>query len=170
MTSGRPPSTRGSPASSATPSPRCTSCHYPIVQGEHISVDKNVCFLCHFKGIAQGQAPGGCPGGPGTPTRTVGHGGGPGSPPPPPPAPPHLKRDQMPQGPREDPPRGGRAGQDVRGPVRQLPQAAAQLPEGDVHGGGGPRGCRHSVEDVLGPGVLGRGAHEGGRGAGGRRA
>ncbi|MCL5965666.1 MAG: hypothetical protein M1550_00325 [Deltaproteobacteria bacterium] len=54
---------------------RCTTCHYSIVQGEHIAVDTNVCFLCHFKGIGQGQALGGCPGCHGTPTRVVEHGG-----------------------------------------------------------------------------------------------
>lgn len=54
---------------------RCTTCHYSIVQGEHIGVDTNVCFLCHFKGISQGQALGGCPGCHGTPTRTVDHSG-----------------------------------------------------------------------------------------------
>ncbi len=54
---------------------RCTTCHYSIVQGEHIAVDTKVCFLCHFKGISQGQALGGCPGCHGTPTRTVEHGG-----------------------------------------------------------------------------------------------
>jgi Class III cytochrome C family len=54
---------------------RCTSCHYSIVQGEHIAVDTNVCFLCHFKGISQGQALGGCPGCHGAPTRPVEHGG-----------------------------------------------------------------------------------------------
>lgn len=54
---------------------RCTTCHYSIVQGEHIAVDTNVCFLCHFKGISQGQALGGCPGCHGTPTKTVEHGG-----------------------------------------------------------------------------------------------
>ncbi|NNF84345.1 MAG: hypothetical protein HKM29_04230, partial [Deltaproteobacteria bacterium] len=54
---------------------RCTSCHYSIVQGEHVSVDKNVCFLCHFKGISQGQALGGCPGCHGTPKKTVDHSG-----------------------------------------------------------------------------------------------
>jgi hypothetical protein len=54
---------------------RCTTCHYSIVQGEHIAVDTNVCFLCHFKGIGQGQALGGCPGCHGTPTRTVEHSG-----------------------------------------------------------------------------------------------
>ncbi len=50
---------------------RCTSCHYSIVQGEHVAVDTNVCFLCHFKGISQGQALGGCPGCHGTPKKTV---------------------------------------------------------------------------------------------------
>lgn len=54
---------------------RCTTCHYSIVQGEHISVDTNVCFLCHFKGISQGQALGGCPGCHGTPKKTVEHSG-----------------------------------------------------------------------------------------------
>ncbi len=39
---------------------RCTSCHYQIVQGEHMTVDRRVCFLCHFKGTAKGQAVGGC--------------------------------------------------------------------------------------------------------------
>ena len=40
---------------------RCTSCHYAIVQGEHIvkgshtQVDTGVCFLCHFKGISAGR-------------------------------------------------------------------------------------------------------------------
>ncbi|MBM2829099.1 MAG: hypothetical protein HW408_1631 [Actinobacteria bacterium] len=50
---------------------RCTSCHYSIVQGEHVAVDTKVCFLCHFKGISQGQALGGCPGCHGTPTKIV---------------------------------------------------------------------------------------------------
>lgn len=54
---------------------RCTTCHYSIVQGDHVAVDTKVCFLCHFKGISQGQALGGCPGCHGTPTRTVEHGG-----------------------------------------------------------------------------------------------
>jgi hypothetical protein len=54
---------------------RCTSCHYSIVQGEHVAVDTNVCFLCHFKGISQGQALGGCPGCHGTPKKTVDHSG-----------------------------------------------------------------------------------------------
>jgi hypothetical protein len=50
---------------------RCTSCHYQIVQGEHISVDKKVCFLCHFKGMSKGQAIGGCPSCHGTPKKVV---------------------------------------------------------------------------------------------------
>ncbi len=54
---------------------RCTTCHYSIVQGEHIAVDTKVCFLCHFKGISQGQALGGCPGCHGTPTKVVEHSG-----------------------------------------------------------------------------------------------
>ncbi|GAB4237777.1 MAG: hypothetical protein OHK0028_15120 [Deltaproteobacteria bacterium] len=60
---------------------RCTSCHYAIVQGEHIvkgshtQADTNVCFLCHFKGIGPGQALGGCPGCHGTPTKVVEHSG-----------------------------------------------------------------------------------------------
>jgi len=60
---------------------RCTSCHYAIVQGEHIGkgahtqADVNVCFLCHFKGIGPGQALGGCPGCHGTPTKVVEHSG-----------------------------------------------------------------------------------------------
>ncbi|HZL97760.1 MAG TPA: hypothetical protein VFB91_03525, partial [Terriglobales bacterium] len=60
---------------------RCTSCHYAIVQGEHIvkgshtQVDTGVCFLCHFKGISAGQALGGCPGCHGTPTKVVEHSG-----------------------------------------------------------------------------------------------
>jgi hypothetical protein len=54
---------------------RCTTCHYSIVQGEHIAVDTKVCFLCHFKGIGQGQALGGCPGCHGTPTKVVEHSG-----------------------------------------------------------------------------------------------
>lgn len=28
---------------------RCTSCHGQIVQGEHMTVTKSTCFLCHFK-------------------------------------------------------------------------------------------------------------------------
>jgi len=60
---------------------RCTSCHYAIVQGEHIvkgshtQVDTDVCFLCHFRGISAGQAIGGCPGCHGTPTKVVEHSG-----------------------------------------------------------------------------------------------
>jgi hypothetical protein len=39
----------------------CRSCHSDIVQGEHVSVSMNVCFLCHFKGISPDQAASGCP-------------------------------------------------------------------------------------------------------------
>ncbi len=39
----------------------CRSCHSDIVQGEHVRVSKNVCFLCHFMGITEGQALTGCP-------------------------------------------------------------------------------------------------------------
>lgn len=31
---------------------RCTSCHSQIVQGQHITVTENTCFLCHFKETA----------------------------------------------------------------------------------------------------------------------
>lgn len=34
---------------------RCTSCHSQIVQGSHISVTEDTCFLCHFKD-ADGEA------------------------------------------------------------------------------------------------------------------
>jgi hypothetical protein len=39
----------------------CRSCHSDIVQGEHVRVSKNVCFLCHFKGALAGEAVTGCP-------------------------------------------------------------------------------------------------------------
>jgi len=39
----------------------CRSCHSDIVQGSHIKVSMNVCFLCHFKGVSSGQAFTGCP-------------------------------------------------------------------------------------------------------------
>ncbi|MDE3171551.1 MAG: NapC/NirT family cytochrome c [Gemmatimonadota bacterium] len=38
----------------------CTSCHSQIVQGTHIAVTENTCFLCHFKGRPAGQPIGGC--------------------------------------------------------------------------------------------------------------
>ncbi len=43
---------------------RCTSCHSQIVQGQHIAVTEEVCFLCHFKGEKNGREitpVGGCP-------------------------------------------------------------------------------------------------------------
>jgi hypothetical protein len=39
----------------------CRSCHSDIVQGEHLKVSLNVCYLCHFKGVAHDQAQTGCP-------------------------------------------------------------------------------------------------------------
>src|SRR5690349_8362256 len=42
---------------------RCVSCHSQIVQGQHLVVTLDTCFLCHFKGFEHGrheQAMGGC--------------------------------------------------------------------------------------------------------------
>ena len=42
---------------------RCVSCHSQIVQGQHIVVTLDTCFLCHFKGLEHGrdeQTLGGC--------------------------------------------------------------------------------------------------------------
>ena len=42
---------------------RCVSCHSQIVQGQHIVVTLDTCFLCHFKGLKHGRdeaALGGC--------------------------------------------------------------------------------------------------------------
>jgi nitrate/TMAO reductase-like tetraheme cytochrome c subunit len=39
----------------------CRSCHSDIVQGEHVKVSMNVCFLCHFKGVPQKETISGCP-------------------------------------------------------------------------------------------------------------
>ncbi len=39
----------------------CRSCHSDIVQGEHLKVSMNVCYLCHFKGVPHDQAQTGCP-------------------------------------------------------------------------------------------------------------
>ncbi len=54
---------------------QCTSCHSQIVQGEHIAVTESTCFLCHFKGVGEAQAIGGCTTCHGTPTGTVEHAG-----------------------------------------------------------------------------------------------
>ncbi|MCL5773277.1 MAG: NapC/NirT family cytochrome c [Firmicutes bacterium] len=35
---------------------RCTSCHSQIVQGTHMTVTVNTCFLCHFKNISGAEA------------------------------------------------------------------------------------------------------------------
>ncbi len=39
----------------------CRSCHSDIVQGEHLKVSMNVCYLCHFMGVPHDQAVTGCP-------------------------------------------------------------------------------------------------------------
>lgn len=42
---------------------RCVSCHGQIVQGQHLVVTLDTCFLCHFKGFEHGrneQVMGGC--------------------------------------------------------------------------------------------------------------
>ncbi len=42
---------------------RCVSCHSQMVQGQHIVVTLDTCFLCHFKGVKHGrndQTIGGC--------------------------------------------------------------------------------------------------------------
>ena len=42
---------------------RCVSCHSQIVQGKHLTVTLDTCFLCHFKGLKHGrgdQTIGGC--------------------------------------------------------------------------------------------------------------
>lgn len=41
---------------------RCTSCHSQIVQGEHLSVTRETCFLCHFRGQPPGEPIAGCTG------------------------------------------------------------------------------------------------------------
>lgn len=38
----------------------CTSCHSQIVQGTHIAVTENTCFLCHFKDQPPGRPIAGC--------------------------------------------------------------------------------------------------------------
>jgi len=49
----------------------CRSCHSDIVQGEHLKVSMNVCYLCHFKGVAHDQAQTGCPSCHAAPTKPV---------------------------------------------------------------------------------------------------
>jgi nitrate/TMAO reductase-like tetraheme cytochrome c subunit len=41
---------------------RCTSCHSQIVQGEHLAVTKETCYLCHFRGQPPGEPIAGCTG------------------------------------------------------------------------------------------------------------
>jgi nitrate/TMAO reductase-like tetraheme cytochrome c subunit len=50
---------------------RCTSCHSQIVQGSHLAVTKETCFLCHFKDRPVGQPVGGCIGCHPSPPRVV---------------------------------------------------------------------------------------------------
>lgn len=38
----------------------CVACHSRIVQGEHMKVTKESCFLCHFKDLPKGVAIAGC--------------------------------------------------------------------------------------------------------------
>ncbi len=38
----------------------CVACHSRIVQGEHMAVTKESCFLCHFKDMPKGVAIAGC--------------------------------------------------------------------------------------------------------------
>jgi hypothetical protein len=49
----------------------CRSCHSDIVQGEHMKVSMNVCFLCHFKGVSHDQAFTGCPSCHSAPTKPI---------------------------------------------------------------------------------------------------
>lgn len=38
----------------------CTTCHSQLVQGNHLAVDESACRICHFTGVARGQALGDC--------------------------------------------------------------------------------------------------------------
>jgi hypothetical protein len=50
---------------------RCTSCHSQIVQGEHLTVTRSTCFLCHFKDRPEGDPVAGCTGCHASPPRVV---------------------------------------------------------------------------------------------------
>jgi nitrate/TMAO reductase-like tetraheme cytochrome c subunit len=54
---------------------RCTSCHSQIVQGEHLAVTKETCYLCHFYGQPEGQPIAGCTGCHAAPPRIETEGG-----------------------------------------------------------------------------------------------
>ena len=54
---------------------QCTSCHSGVMQGTLFTTAKETCFLCHFKGVGEAQAIGGCSNCHGTPGETVQHGG-----------------------------------------------------------------------------------------------
>ncbi|MCC7147068.1 MAG: NapC/NirT family cytochrome c [Phycisphaeraceae bacterium] len=53
---------------------RCVSCHSQIVQGQHIVVTLDTCFICHFKGMKRGrneEVVGGCGSCHGAPKGTI---------------------------------------------------------------------------------------------------
>ncbi len=54
---------------------RCASCHGSSQEAGHVSVDKGVCFLCHFKGQGPAGTLGGCGGCHGAPSGLTKHGG-----------------------------------------------------------------------------------------------
>ncbi len=54
---------------------RCTSCHSQIVQGAHVAVTEETCFLCHFKDRRAAEPVGGCVGCHPTPPRVETIGG-----------------------------------------------------------------------------------------------
>jgi hypothetical protein len=54
---------------------QCTSCHNQIVQKGHVTVTEQVCYTCHFKGAAPGEAFTGCETCHGSPKKIVEHAG-----------------------------------------------------------------------------------------------
>ena len=54
---------------------QCTSCHSQVVQGDHVAVTEETCYLCHFKAVGDAQALGGCETCHGTPSSSVQHEG-----------------------------------------------------------------------------------------------
>ncbi|GBD93089.1 class III cytochrome C family protein [bacterium BMS3Abin05] len=53
----------------------CSSCHNFSTNQSHLSVNDQTCFLCHFQGVAKGQAFPGCPSCHGTPKKIIRHEG-----------------------------------------------------------------------------------------------
>lgn len=53
----------------------CASCHGFTHEAGHVSVDRRVCFLCHFKGQRAAEAVGACGGCHGAPSGMKAHGG-----------------------------------------------------------------------------------------------